>query len=1575
VNNLSKAIAGLDPRKRELLAQLLKESHLDVSRAVILPAPRTGGAYPLSFAQERLWFLDRLWPGDAAYNLPSAMRLAGDLDLGALARTLVAIVRRHETLRTRFVEREGRPFQVVAAPWAVALPLVDLAALPATAREREAERLADAEALRAFDLGRGRLLRVTLLRLAAGLYVLLFNMHHIVADGWSLALLIREVGALYPALRAGAPSPLPDLGLQYVDYALWQREWLQGEVLERQLGYWQRQLAGAPPQLELPTDRPRPPAPSFRGGQFGCALPEEIRAGVAALGRRSGATLFMVLLAAFATLLRQLSGSEDLCVGTPVAGRHHPELEKLIGFFVNNLVLRCDLAGDPSFVALLGRVQEVALAAFDHQDLPFEKLVEELQPARSLGRQPLFQVLFGLQNTPQESIQGTFGVETSAQPFRNPTAKFDLSLYCREFPGGLVAAFDYATDLFDAATIAALGARFLALLAAVAADPSRRLSELPLLPPAERHQLRFEWNDGAAADGEPAGSLHGLAEAQADRTPGAVAVADGALALTYRELEERANRLARHLRRLGVGPESTVGVCTGRSAALVVALLGTLKAGGAYVALDPAYPAERLAFLSADARLSLVLTEERSQEALPAGGPRRLLLDRDRAAVAAESAARPVGGAGPDGLAYVLYTSGSTGRPKGVAVRHAAAAARLRWAASAFPRDALAGVLAATSINFDLSVFELFAPLAAGGAAVLAADALHLPRCPAVPITLVNTVPSAAAELLRGGTLPATATTVNLAGEPPGEDLVRALFATPTVARVYNLYGPSEDTTYSTWARLAPGIAGPPAIGRPLPGTWAHVVDDRLVLVPAGAAGELCLGGVGLARGYHGRPALTAGRFVPDPFSGRAGARLYRTCDRVRRRRDGALLFLGRLDDQVKIRGFRVEPGEVAAALALHPRVRQAAVVARRFPAGDLRLVAYVVEAAGGGEVVPALAAHLRQRLPAHLVPADLVLLAALPLLPNGKVDRGALARLEPVPGGAVSRPAHVPPRTPVEEVLAGIWAEVLGVERVGADDNFFELSGHSLLATQVAYRVRQAFGVELPLRRLFERATLAELAREVEAAGPGAGRAAAVLAAAIEPFSREPRQRCGRPLPASFVQEWGWRLVGGSGDAALNMPLALRLRGRLDLAALGRAWAEIVRRHEAIRTRFLVSGTPGTAGTAGAEVLQEIAPPGAAPLPVVDLSGLPGAPRLDLARRLAGEEAAQPFDLGAGPLARARAAVLAPADHLFLFTIHHIVADGWSVALLQSELVALYDAFAHGEPSPLPEPTLQYADFAVWQRRTFRGELLAEQIAWWRDRLAGRPPILELPADFPRPATFGPATVGDTLLLTGEVLERLRALCRACGCSLPMALVAAIDVLLHRYTGYEDVILGSTFAGRDRRELSGIVGLFLNSVALRTDLSGGPSFRELLLRVRETVLAAYGRQDLPFPRLCEELFPDREVNRTLLFRVMFNMLSFPVPPGGGGRAPGFEIEAFSVEEEHAKYDLTFDCRDGADFVHCRLAGAADLFRQASICNIKKDYESLLAQVVADPETRLDRLLPAPRHGAVPLVAEPVAGR
>ncbi len=1544
MSDVSARLAQLSPERRAALQRLLLEkAGARGDPQEVRPRPG-GGPAPLSFAQQRLWFLDQLEPGNPAYNLLHFQRLRGRLDPGALRRALAEVVRRHEGLRTVFAVVDSEPVQVIASPGPVPLPVVELRGLAEADRERELRRLALEEGGRPFDLTRGPLLRALLVRPGEEEHALLVSQHHVVSDGWSMGVFDRELSALYRAFAAGRPSPLPEPPLQYADYAVWQHGRLSGDVLAGELAWWTGRLAGAPPLLELPTDRPRTALRGTRSGAVEMRVPGGVAAALRRLSGEEEATPFMTLLTAWQVLLARHAGQEEVVVGTPIAGRTRVELEGIIGFFVNTLAVRTRLPDGATFREVLRGVRAETLGAYQHQDLPFERLVGALGIERSLTHAPLFQVMFSLDEGQMAAREPRLGpLEVEPLQVASTSAKFDLALTLWGRGGALDGGLVYRADLWDRSTVERMLERFGLLLEQAAAGPDRRVWEIDLLDPAERNRL-LEWS-GSVRE-HAAEPVHVRVAVQAARTPGALAVAADGGSLTYAELDAAASRLARFLRRRGVGLESRVAVCLERSPEAVVALLGVLRAGAAYVPVDPAYPRERIAYMLRDCAAPVLLTQERLRDGLPEHGAAVVALDSQWEEVAREPAEAPAVDVPPDSLAYVIYTSGSTGAPKGVMMPHRGLSRYLEWAAEAYPLGDGAGAPLHSSLSFDLTVTSLFLPLLAGRAvAVLeegaGAESLARALREGPGFGMVKLTPShlaVLAEQLGPEEIRSAARVWVLGGENLPTELAARLREWAPEALAVNEYGPTEAAVGCCVHRVEAVSAdgGIVPIGRPAPGTRLYVLDRHLQPVVPGIVGELYIGGAQVARGYQGRPELTAERFLPDPFgAARRGARMYRTGDRARWRADATLECLGRTDEQVKVRGFRIEPGEVEATLEAHPSVRAAAVVAQggaSGAAGDLRLVGYVV-AAGGEAVSPAaLREHLRARLPEYMVPSALVVLERLPLTSNGKLDRKALPA--PEPDGDAGR---VEPRTPTEEVVAGIFAEMLGLapERVGARGSFFELGGHSLLATRVISRVRQVFGVEVPLRALFEGPTVAELAGRVEEVRRAG-------ASALPPVV--PAGRAG-PLPLSFAQERLWfldRLEPGS--AFYNVPQALRLGGALDVAALKRALGEIVRRHEALRTVFRVAdGSP----------LQAIQPFTGFSLAVKDLAGLDEGEREEEVKRLAGEDASRPFDLSAGPLFRAGLLRLGVEEHVLLLCMHHVVSDGWSMGVLFRELSALYQAYREGRQSPLPEPAVQYADYAVWQREQLRGEVLERQLGFWREKLRGAPELLELPTDHPRPAMQSFRGASEHVQLPAAVLERLRALGRQEGVTLYMVALGAFQALLTRYSGSEDVVVGSPVAGRGRGEVEELIGFFVNTLVLRTDLSGDPSFRELVRRVREVTLGAYEHQEVPFERLVAELSPERSLSHSPLFQVAFSLHN--AQDTGGGLA-GLSVQEVGTELGFAKFDLSLGLAAGSDGLHGGLTYSTDLWEAATMRRLLGHFGRLLAAAAADPELRLSEL-------------------
>ncbi|AMM92983.1 peptide synthetase [Peribacillus simplex] len=1024
---------------------------------------------PLSYAQERLWFIDQLTPNSAMYNIHAACRLTGKWSLEALETGWNQLIERHESLRTVIQEREGQPIQQIQSHVFSPLPQMDLTILSLEDREREMKRFIQNEAEEPFHLGQGPLIRTRILKMDKEEWIFLCTMHHIISDGWSMGILLEEWMAFYEG-ALGKPVELKKLPVQYADFALWQKEWQKEEDLDEHLQYWKEELHGELPVLQLPMDRPRPSVQTHRGASQTLMLPYFLREKLKELSQQEGTTFFMTLMAAYQSFLARYTGQDDILVGSPIANRNVKEIEGLIGFFVNTLVYRADFSGNPTFQELLSQIRIKALKAYEYQDIPFERVVEAVKPERNTSHSPIFQTMFTLQNTKQ-GLPQLFERNMEMMESHTSIAKFDLSLFASETEEGLLLTFEYNTDLFNAATIERMAGHFEHWLSEIVSHPKDSLTKLNMLPKAEYKRLLEEWNDTDVVDLREE-TIHTLFEEQVEKTPEAIAVVCEDEELTYRELDERSNQLAHYLHKRGVGCESLVGISVTRSSEMIVGLLGIMKSGGAYVPIDPSYPESRLRYILADAHIEVLVTQEKLPQkmTLPESVD-MICIDRDRAAIEQEVTTACTSGVTSDNLAYIIYTSGSTGNPKGVMIEHRSALTMIHWAHQTYSRQELAGVLASTSLSFDLSVFEVFVPLTMGGKVIVAESALHLDKLSTKDVTLVNTVPSAAKELVRANTIPSTVKVMNLAGEPLPQSLVEHLYESSPIEKVYNLYGPSEDTTYSTYMKLEKAVKYKvPPIGRPISNTEVYVLSANQQMVPIGVAGELYIGGSGLARGYLNRPDLTNERFIPHPF--KEGERVYRTGDLVRYLPDGTLDYLGRIDHQVKIRGFRIELGEIEATLQSHSSVNEVVVMVREDHPGDQRLVAYVV----GEENAHDWRDYLKTKLPNYMVPAHFVGLTAFPLTPNGKIDRKAL----PAPERKGAEGGYVAPRTPTEVAIVSIWHQVLGTENIGIHDSFFELGGHSLLATQAVTSLKEAFGIELPLHDLFTYTTVQELAERV---------------------------------------------------------------------------------------------------------------------------------------------------------------------------------------------------------------------------------------------------------------------------------------------------------------------------------------------------------------------------------------------------------------------------------------------------------------------------------------------------------------
>ncbi|HVR97698.1 MAG TPA: amino acid adenylation domain-containing protein, partial [Thermoanaerobaculia bacterium] len=1519
---------------------LSREEKLALLERLTHQKERVSRTFPLSFAQQRLWFLDQLDPGNHVNNIFRAQVWHGPLDVAALQRALTEIVRRHESLRAVFPTVDGEARQRVTPAAEVPLPVEDLSGYRAETRRGRAQERAHAESRHAFDLANGPLFRAGLLRLAPEEHVLLLGMHHIVSDGWSMGLLFRELTVLYRAFAGGLTSPLPELPLQYPDFAAWQRDKLAGSALDAGLVFWRERLAGADTVLELPADRPRPALESFRGAIHLFSVPEADARRLAALGREAGATTFMTLLAAYEVLLHRVTGQADFLIGTPVAGRDRAEVEELIGFFANTLLLRARLTASPTFREVLARVRRDTLEGYGQADVPFERIVEELRPERHLSHNPLFQTMFALQNQPGGAVELP-GLDVEPLSVDRGLAKLDLTLEMAETAEGLEGYFEYNTDLFDGATIERLAACFRTLLSGLAAQPERPVGDLPLLSNGERRWVLTGWNPAPTA--EPAEPVHRLFAGRAAETPEAPAVLFGGERLTYGELDRRANRLARHLRTLGVGPDVAVGVCLERSFEMAEAVLAVLKAGGAYVPLDPGYPRERLAYMVEDTGMRVLLTQERLASVLPEVST-LLRVDADRALWEKQGEAAPRVEIHPDSLAYVIYTSGSTGKPKGVQVPHRAIANHAAAIAARYSLGPADRVFQFASLSFDIAAEEMF-PTWISGAALVPRPAGLFPSFGELEamvgghgVTVAN-IPTPywhewVTHLARTGGQPPQPLRLVIVGTEQASPERLAEWRRLTPVRWINAYGPTETTiTATVHEPVADQEALRIPIGLPIANLQAYVLDAGLEPVPLGVVGGLYIGGAGVARGYLHHPDRTAEAFLPDPYSTLPGARFYHTGDRARRLPSGEIEFLGRADDQVKIRGFRIEPGEVEAALGRLPGVQECTVVVRE-DAGEKRLVAYMVP---GTLQEDGLRSALAETLPSYMVPAAFVPLDILPLTPSGKVDRKALPAPEaPHEAAPVATGSE---RSPLEEMVAGIWSEVLRLERIGDRQSFFELGGHSLLATQVISRIRESLGVELPLRVLFEAPTVTGLAAAVEAAS----RAEQGLAA--PPVVPVPRTGT---LVCSFAQQRLWVLDKLMPESpAYHLPAAVRFQGTLDVPVLERALGELVRRHESLRTTFALADAKPVQVIAPAEPDTVLA------LPPVDLTLFP-YPEAEAWRRLV-DESVRPFDLEKGPLLRAVLYRTAPDYHLLLVTVHHIVSDGTSIQIFLSELVTLYGAFSRGEGSPLASLPLQYADFAAWQRAWLHGEVLEKQIGYWRQQLDGAPAVLELPTDRPRPAVQSAHGARHYFALPDGLSSGVAALGKRQGTTLFMTLLAAFDVLLSRWSGQEDVLAGWPIAGRDRAGLDGLIGFFANMLVLRADLAGEPSFHQLLGRVREAALGAYTHGDLPFEQLVEELQPERHLSHNPIFQVFFVLHHVPDAPAGPG-LPGLSLSFPSIDNRTARLDLSLSLTDGRDGLAGFLEYNTDLFDGASIERMAGHLVELMIGAVTDPDAAVAAL-------------------
>ncbi|MBV6623051.1 MAG: amino acid adenylation domain-containing protein [Rivularia sp. (in: Bacteria)] len=1534
--------SNLSAAKRAILEKRLRGEHQSNVQQVVIPRRSQQNMIPLSAPQQRLWFLQQLEPESFVYNEFACMHLKGILNVAALEKSLNEIVKRHQSLRTCFQTLNEQQVQVICPSLTIGLPVVDLRGLSTGLQDIETKRLTAEIVQEPFDLTSAPLLRVMLLQTGEQEYLLLLVIHHIICDGWSIQVLNQELAAIYKAFSTGKSSPLSPLPIQYPDYSIWQQQWLQGER-EKTQSYWQQQLADAPSSLSLPTDYQRPPVQSFKGATIEFELSPQLSERLRCLSKQQGVTLFMTLLAAFQVLLYRYTSQEDICIGSPIANRDRDEIQGLIGFFVNTLALRTDLSGNPSFLELLHRVRQVCVGAYAHAEIPFEQLVAELHPERNLSHTPLFQVTFALQSdTKTDLVLPDLTLKWLQN--HSETAKFDLSLYVVDSQPQLRGWWEYNTDLFDATTIERMVGHWINLLEGIVAQPDKRLSELPLLTEAERQTLLVDWNNTATNYPEDK-CIHQLFAAQVEKTPDAIAAVFENQQLTYRELNNRANQLAHYLRSMQVKSQVLVGIYVERSLDMLIGLLAILKAGGAYVPLDPIYPQERIGFILEETQAPVLLTQSTLLETIPQHQAQVVCLDSDWHLIAQQSQENLSSLATSDDLAYIIYTSGSTGKPKGVQISHGALSNFLYSMQQAPGLTSSDVLLAVTTYSFDIAALELFLPIIVGARVVIAsreivADGIRLSATLMDTKATVMQATPATWQLLLGAGWDGDSQLKILCG---GEALPRNL-ANQLLKRcrcLWNMYGPTETTIWSAASQVEMGDNIVP-IGKPIANTQLYILDKHNQLVPVGVTGELCIGGRGLAKGYLHRFDLTAEKFIPNPFSNKEGDtplgvgfanRLYKTGDLARYLPSGNIEYIGRIDNQVKLRGYRIELGEIEAVIGQYKAVRETVVIIGDSANSGL-IIAYVVVREQQILVIDELQSFVESKLPKYMVPFCFVTLEALPLTPNGKVDRKALV----VPDlTQISSADIVTASTPVESLLTGIWAKILGIEKIGINSNFFALGGHSLIATRVISQIQQVFQVELPLRDLFETPTIAGLAQKIEKA--------ITLDSAVTATNIKRISRC-QQLPISFAQQRLWFLTQLEKNSPFyNISAAVRLKGKLNVEALQKSFNEIVLRHETLRTNFLTkAGQPLV-------VISEAKP---LTLSILDICSNGVNQQAEVQQQIA-REAQQPFDIGSDCLLRIKLLRLAEQEHIILVTMHHIVSDGWSMGILVQELTILYPIFCDNNVNlkALPALPIQYVDFAAWQRQLLQGEVLENHLSYWLKQLENAPKVLELPTDYPRGKiqTYRGATY--SFKLSTELSAKLNKLSQQHGVTLFMTLLAGFQTLLYRYTTQEDIVVGSPIANRNRAEIEQLIGFFVNTLVLRTNLAGNPSFVELLKRVREVALGAYVHQNLPFELLVEQLQPQRDLSHTPLFQVMFVLENAPI---SALELPGLSLNFLESHSDSAKFDLTLYMAETESGLNGTFEYNTDLFKESTIERMVSHLQTLLEAITVNPQQRLSEL-------------------
>jgi amino acid adenylation domain-containing protein len=1500
------------------------------------PVPRNI-ELPLSLTQQRFWFLDQMEGANPAYNIVRVLNLQGLLHFTALEGAIATIINRHETLRTSFGIADGKPIQVITDKLAFTLPVIDLQELAEDQKTTAAQRLTTNEYLRPFALNESSLLRVRLIQLGAKSHQLLIIMHHIISDAWSVGNFLQELSVIYSALTAGLPSPLPQLSIQYADYAYWQRQWLENQPA--QLDYWKQQLADIPAVIELPTDQSRTAIQTFRGDlqkfQFDSQLTHKLKN----LSQKSGSSLFMTLLTAFVILLSRYSGQEDIIIGSPISNRNRVALEPLIGFFVNTLVLRTRLEGNPTFIELLQQVRQMALDAYAHQDVPFDQLVETLQPQRHLSHSPLFQVMFVLQNSPSSKLE-LRDLQVTQIELQRATAgaNFDLTLSMQEKDSELgtelIGAFEYNANLFNADTIARMVESFHTLIEAVVANPQERIRTLPLLTASQEHQLLVEWNN--TVTDYPQKSIHQLFEEQVEKTPDAVALVFEDQQLTYKQLNLQANKLAHYLQFLGVEPEILVGVYLERSLEMIVGYLGIFKAGGAYVPLDPNYPPERLNYMVADSQMSIILTHSsllpHLSLTLEQAQTKIICWDKDfEIEIASQSCDNPINNFTPENLAYVIYTSGSTGRPKGVLIQHSGLLNLVFWHLNNFQVKSSDRTTQLAGTAFDAAVWELWPYLVVGASIYLIkSEFLLSPEILQEKLTshhiTISFIPTPLAEQLC--LLPWSENTT-LRTMLTGGDRLNSYPSNKLPFKFFNNYGPTENTVVTTSGQILPEASDSkfPPIGLPIANTQVYILDRYLQLLPIGVYGEIYIGGLSLARGYLNRPDLTSERFIANPFV--ANERLYKTGDLGRYLPDGNIDFLGRIDHQVKIRGFRIELGEIETVLSQHPQVQQVVVIVREDHPENKYLTAYIVsktETLTSSE----LRQFLKGNLPEYMIPAAFVILKALPLTPNGKVDRLVLPKPETT--NLALETAFVAPGTALEAKLAEIWCTVLNRQQVGIYDNFFELGGHSLLITSVISRIREHFSIVLPLRSLFTAPTIAELSQLI---------ITHILdAITVDTFPPLVPHARDTSIPLSFAQESIWYLQQLAPEScAYNSFFILRFTGSLSAIALESSFNEIIRRHEILRTAFtIVEGQP----------VQVITPFLTIPLEIIDLQNLPLIERTSVAERLAALQYNHHFDLALVPLIKTTLLRLTPEEHWLTINMHHIITDGWSFGLLLEELGILYAAFVNGLPSPLPELPVHYADFTLWQRQYFNEKVIEKQLAYWLQKLTNTSlESNEISSNQLQLSNKNTSAAIYSVVLPVSLVTSIEALSRSQRVSIFVIILTALNILLFKRNSKNEILVMATIGNRSPVETEKMIGCFINDVILRSDLYSEQTGEILLEQAQETLTEAMNNKEIAYQTVIDTISSKQPLNISAALTML--------PPQNWHNWI-LDVDFVSIKRDLDLWDgeIPLEIYVSSPSVNnptmeIKVFYSTELFTNETIEVLFSDYQQILQQLVQDP--------------------------